>query len=97
MNLTHVDTNVSVVVLKPSMEPKNACLWWDSMKQLRLKFNRQCGNVHNKPATPPYSEYFDFVGRAKHERRDGQFQYRYGQKVQPKDECLSLGQCPIGQ
>lgn len=30
-------------------------------------------------------EYFYFPGRVNVERRDGQFQYRWGIKVQPKD------------
>ena len=34
------------------------------------------------------SMFFDFPGRLNIERRDGQFQYRYGVKVQPKDERL---------
>ena len=35
------------------------------------------------------SMFFDFPGRLNKERRDGQFQYRFGVKVQPVDRKLN--------
>ena len=50
-----------------------------------------CSGASDVAAMPTLSFYFDFQGRInKRQQRKGQFQYRWGRKVQPKDEMPNV-------
>jgi hypothetical protein len=63
------------------------------MKQLNLQLKpivqEEVPNSVNHALRGLDSAYFEFPGRINIECREGQFQYRFGVKIQPKDRRLN--------